>query len=170
MAFNFTFADNARLGLQIVGADTTGTSQNSVGDKIKVKDADLLSIAEVMYIGEGEGTGFKPGIVSGYYIDADGEAVKKNAAPAPIVGVYISNGNADYIQTGGVAFVQSDSDGLTKEGKCYLVAGSGIVSSTGSGNIEIKGAIAGDPADKIEVDIDGTGTDLYPIYLNNATL
>ena len=40
MAFNFTFADNQRLGLQIVGAKSTGTSQQPLGFKRVVVDND----------------------------------------------------------------------------------------------------------------------------------
>ena len=40
MAFNFTFADNQRLGLQIVGANSTGTSEQPIGFKRVVVDND----------------------------------------------------------------------------------------------------------------------------------
>ena len=167
MAFNFTFADNQRLGLQIVGAKSTGTSEQPIGFKRVVVDNDNNVAGEVMYIGQGENSTYKLGLGGGFYINSKGEATAKNAAGAPIFGVYIKDGNGDYIQTGGVAYVQADA-ALTKEAKVYLVAASGKISS--SSGVEIKGAIAGDPANKISVKIDGTPTDLYPIYLNNTTL
>ena len=167
MAFNFTFADNQRLGLQIVGANSTGTSEQPIGFKRVVVDNDNNVAGEVMYIGQGENSTYKLGLGGGFYINDKGEATAKNAAGAPIFGVYIKDGNGDYIQTGGVAYVQTDAV-LTKEAKVYLTASTGKISS--SSGVEIKGAIAGDPANKISVKIGGTATDLYPIYLNNATL
>lgn len=167
MAFNFTFADNQRLGLQIVGANSTGTSEQPIGFKRVVVDNDNNVAGEVMYIGQGENSTYKLGLGGGFYISDKGVATAKNAAGAPIFGVYIKDGNGDYIQTGGVAYVQADA-ALTKEAKVYLVASSGKISS--SSGVEIKGAVAGDPANKISVKIGGTPTDLYPIYLNNATL
>lgn len=167
MAFNFTFADNQRLGLQIVGANSTGTSEQPIGFKRIVVDNDNNVAGEVMFIGQGENSTYKLGLGGGFYINDKGEATAKNAAGAPIFGIYIKDGNGDYIQTGGVAYVQADA-ALTKEAKVYLVASSGKISS--SSGVEIKGAIAGDPANKISVKIGGTATDLYPIYLNNATL
>lgn len=169
MAFNFTFADNQRLGLQIVGANSTGTSEQPIGFKRIVVDNDNNIAGEVMYIGQGENSTYTLGLGGGFYINDKGEATAKSAAGAPIFGVYIKDGNGDYIQTGGVAYVQTDA-ALTKEAKVYLVASSGKISSTSGGNVEIKGAIAGDPANKISVKIGGSATDLYPIYLNNATL
>ena len=169
MAFNFTFADNQRLGLQIVGANSTGTSEQPIGFKRVVVDNDNNVAGEVMYIGQGENSTYKLGLCGGFYINSEGVATANNAAGAPIFGVYIKDGNGDYIQTGGVAYVQTDA-ALTKEAKVYLVVSTGKISSTGGSNVEIKGAIAGDPANKITVKIGGTPTELYPIYLNNTTL
>ena len=120
-----------------------------------------------MYIGQGENASYKLGLCGGFYISDKGVATAKNAAGAPIFGVYIKDGNGDYIQTGGVAYVQTDT-ALTKEAKVYLTTSTGKISS--SSGVEIKGAIAGDPANKISVKIGGVDTDLYPIYLNNTTL
>lgn len=167
MAFNFTFADNQRLGLQIVGANSTGTSEQPIGFKRVVVDNDNNVAGEVMFIGQGENASYKLGLGGGFYINSKGEATAKSAAGAPIFGVYIKDGNGDYIQTGGVAYVQADA-ALTKEAKVYLTAASGKISSTSG--VEIKGAIAGDPANKISVNVGGQQTELYPIYLNNATL
>ena len=167
MAFNFTFADNQRLGLQIVGANSTGTSEQPIGFKRVVVDNDNNVAGEVMFIGQGENSTYKLGLGGGFYISDKGVATAKNSAGAPIFGVYIKDGNGDYIQTGGVAYVQADA-ALTKEAKVYLAASTGKISS--SSGVEIKGAIAGDPNNKISVKIGGTATDLYPIYLNNATL
>ena len=166
MAFNFTFADNQRLGLQIVGANSTGTSEQPIGFKRVVVDDNNVA-GEVMYIGQGENSSYKLGLCGGFYISDKGVATAKNAAGAPIFGVYIKDGNGDYIQTGGIAYVQTDT-ALTKEAKVYLTTSTGKISS--SSGVEIKGAIAGDPANKISVKIGGVDTDLYPIYLNNATL
>ena len=167
MAFNFTFADNQRLGLQIVGAKSTGTSEQPIGFKRVVVDNDNNVAGEVMYIGQGENASYKLGLGGGFYISDKGVATTKNAAGAPIFGVYIKDGNGDYIQTGGVAYVQTDA-ALTKEAKVYLTTSTGKISS--SSGVEIKGAIAGDPTNKISVKIGGVDTDLYPIYLNNTTL
>lgn len=169
MAFNFTFADNQRLGLQIVGANSTGTSEQPIGFKRVVVDNDNNVAGEVMYLGQGEHPACVLGLGEGFYINYKGEVITKNAAGAPIFGVYIKDGNGDYIQTGGVAYVQTDA-ALTKEAKVYFNTSTGKISSSSSGSVEIKGAIAGDPANKISVKIGGTPTDLYPIYLNNATL
>lgn len=169
MAFNFTFADNQRLGLQIVGANSTGTSEQPIGFKRVVVDNDNNVAGEVMYIGLGEHPTCVLGLGDGFYINGKGEAITKNAAGAPIFGIYIKDGNGDYIQTSGVAYVQTDA-ALTKEAKVYFNTSTCKVSSSSSGAVEIKGAIAGDPANKIRVKIGGTPTDLYPIYLNNATL
>lgn len=169
MAFNFTFADNQRLGLQIVGANSTGTSEQPIGFKRVVVDNDNNVAGEVMYLGQGEDAAYALGLGDGFYINSKGVATSKNAAGAPIFGIYIKDGNGDYIQTGGVAYVQTDA-ALTKEAKVYFNGSTGKISSSSSGNIEIKGAIAGDPANKIQVKIGGTPTYLYPIYLNNATL
>ena len=169
MAFNFTFADNQRLGLQIVGANSTGTSEQPIGFKRIVVDNDNNVAGEVMYIGQGENSTYTLGLGGGFYINDKGVATAKNAAGAPIFGVYIKDGNGDYIQTGGVAYVQVDA-ALTEGEKVYYNSSNGKISSSYSGTIEIKGAIAGDPNNKISVNIGGTPTDLYPIYLNNATL
>lgn len=169
MAFNFTFADNQRLGLQIVGANSTGTSEQPIGFKRIVVDNDNNVAGEVMYIGQGENSAYKLGLGGSFYINDKGVATAKNAAGAPIFGVYIKDGNGDYIQTGGVAYVQTDAT-LTEGEKVYYNYSNSKISSSSSGTIEIKGAIAGDPANKISVMISGSKTDLYPIYLNNATL
>ena len=169
MAFNFTFADNQRLGLQIVGANSTGTSQQPLGFKRVVVDNDNNVAGEVMYVGQGEGDMISLGLGDGFYINNKGKAIVKNDAGAPIFGIYIKDGNGDYIQTGGVAYVQVEA-ALTKEAKVYFNGSSGKISSTSGGNIEIKGAVAGDPANKIRVNVGGTPTDLYPIYLNNPHL
>lgn len=169
MAFNFTFADNQRLGLQIVGANSTGTSEQPIGFKRAVVDNDTGAAGEVMYIGRGEDASYKLGLCSGFTINDKGKTIIKNVAGAPIFGVYIKAGNGDYIQTGGVAYVQTDA-ALTNGAKIYLITSSGKISSSSSSNIEIKGAIAGNPDSKISVKIDGTPTNLYPIYLNNPHL
>ena len=167
MAFNFTFADNQRLGLQIVGAKSTGTSEQPIGFKRVVVDNDNNVAGEVMYIGQGENASYTLGLCGGFYINDKGEATATSTAGAPIFGVYIKDGNGDYIQTGGVAYVQTDA-ALTKAAKVYLGASTGKISS--SSGVEIKGAFAGDPANKISIKIGGTPTDLYPIYLNNPHL
>ena len=169
MAFNFTFADNQRLGLQIVGANSTGTSEQPIGFKRVVVDNDNNVAGEVMYLGLGEEPTCVLGLGGGFYISDKGVATTKSAAGAPIFGVYIKDGNGDYIQTGGVAYVQTDA-ALTKEAKVYLTTSTGKISSSSSGGVEIKGAIAGDPAAKITANVAGTPTDLYPIYLNNPHL
>ena len=169
MAFNFTFADNQRLGLQIVGAKSTGTSEQPIGFKRVVVDNDNNVAGEVMYVGQGEEPTCVLGLGNGFYINGKGKAIIKSEAGAPIFGIYIKDGNGDYIQTGGVAYVQVEA-ALTKEAKVYLAGSTGMISPTSSGNIEIKGAIAGDPANKIRVNVGGTPTDLYPIYLNNPHL
>ena len=169
MAFNFTFADNQRLGLQIVGAKSTGTSQQPIGFKRIVVDNDNNVAGEVMYIGRGDKSSYKIGNCSGYTVGEDGKIISSKTAGAPIFGVYIKNGNGDYIQTGGVAYVLTDA-ALTKGAKVYLIASNGTVSSSSSGNVEIKGAVAGDPANKISIMSGGSKTDLYPIYLNNPHL
>ena len=169
MAFNFTFADNQRLGLQIVGANSTGTSEQPIGFKRIVVDNDNNVAGEVMYLGRGNNSSWQIGRCGGFYIDGKGKVVPTQAAGAPIFGVYIKNDNSDYIQTGGVAYVQVDAP-LTKGAKVYYVPSGSKVSSSSSGNIEIKGAIAGDPANKISRVIGGTPTDLYPICLNNPHL
>ena len=169
MAFNFTFADNQRLGLQIVGANSTGTSEQPMGFKRVVVDNDNNVAGEVMYLGRGNNTSYQIGQCDSFYIREKGSSMLYKKAGAPIFGVYIKNGNADYIQTGGVAYVQVDAP-LTKEAKVYYIPSSGKVSSSSSGTIEIIGAIAGDPAQKITIDIKGTPTDLYPVYLNNPHL
>lgn len=168
MAFNFTFADNQRLGLQIVGAKSTGTSEQPLGFKRVVVDNDNNVAGEVMYIGGSDNDpNYKLGCCGGYYFSG-GNLTFSRTAGTPIFGVYIKDYNGVYIQTGGVAYVQVDAP-LTKGGKVYYRSDNKI-SSTSSNGVEIKGAVAGDPAQKISVNIRGTSTDLYPIYLNNATL
>ena len=171
MAFNFTFADNQRLGLQIVGANSTGTSEQPIGFKRVVVDNDNNVAGEVMYIGRANNLSYyKPGLCFGLSINTNGDAVLSGKAGTPIFGVIIKEGNCDYIQTGGVAYVQVDAP-LTNLGKIYFISGSNKVSaSAGSTNIEVKGAIAGDPNKKISVKIEGVPTDLYPVYLNNPHL
>ena len=168
MAFNFTFADNQRLGLQIVGAKSTGTSEQPLGFKRAVVENDTGTAGEVMYIGGSDNDpNYMLGCCGGYYFSGKG-LVFSRAAGTPIFGVYIKDKNGTYIQTGGVAYVQVDAP-LTKGGKIYYRSDNKI-SSTSSGGVEIKGAVAGDPAGKISVKIRGNSTDLYPIYLNNPHL
>lgn len=170
MAFNFTFADNQRLGLQIVGAKSTGTSEQPLCFKRVVVDNDNNVAGEVMYLGRGEQTPGRLGLCYGFcFSSPDGRPTMKAVAGTPIVGVCIRDDNLDYIQTGGIAYVQVDA-ALTKGNKVYLIAASNKVSSSASGNVEIKGAFAGDPDQKITVNVGGTPTDLYPIYLNNPHL
>lgn len=171
MAFIFTFADNQRLGLQIVGANKTDTSEQPIGFKRAVVN-NVNSIAgEVMYIGRkvNNPANYELGFCYSFYMDANDKATLANVAGAPIFGVIIKDGNCDYIQTGGVAYVQTDA-ALTKGAKVYFISSSNKVSSSSSGNIEIKGALAGDPANKISVNTNGKKIDLYPIYLNNPHL
>ena len=169
MAFNFTFADNQRLGLQIVGAKSTGTSEQPLCFKRAVVDENNIA-GEVMYLGKGEQTPGRLGLCYGFcFSTPDGKPTMKEVAGTPIVGVCIRDDNLDYIQTGGIAYVQVDAP-LTKGNKVYLIAASNKVSSSTSGNVEIKGAFAGDPAAKITANVAGTPTDLYPIYLNNPHL
>ena len=169
MAFNFTFADNQRLGLQIVGANSTGTSEQPIGFKRVVVDNDNNVAGKVMYLGLGDDPACVLGLGEGFYINGKGKESYKSAAGAPIFGVYVKNGNGDYIQTDGVAYVQVE-DPLTKEAKVYFNTSSCRFSSSSSGNIEVKGAMAGDPANKINVIIGDTPTYFYPIYLNNPHL
>ena len=169
MAFNFTFADNQRLGLQIVGANSTGTSEQPLCFKRAVVDENNVA-GEVMYVGKGEQTPGRLGLCYGFcFSSPNGKPTMKEVAGTPIVGVCIRDDNLDYIQTGGIAYVQVDT-ALTKGNKVYLIAASHKVSSSASGNVEIIGAFAGDPAAKITVKVNGTPTDLYPIYLNNPHL
>lgn len=168
MAFNFTFADNQRLGLQIVGANSTGTSKQPLGFKRAVVDENNVA-GEVIYIG---GSDNNPNCMLGccrcYYYD--GRIFQSyNKEGTPVFGVIIKDNSGVYLQTGGVAYVQVDAP-LTEKAKVYFIPSSGKVSSTSSGNIEIKGAMAGNPTKKITVNIRGTPTDLYPIYLNNPHL
>ena len=168
MAFNFTFADNQRLGLQIVGAKSTGTSEQPLGFKRIVVDNDNNVAGEVMYIGGSDNDpNYTLGCCGGYYFSG-GNLTFSRTAGTPIFGVYIKDKNGVYIQTGGVAYVQVDA-ALTKGGKIYY-RNDNKISSTSSAGTEIKGAVAGDPAQKISINIRGKATDLYPIYLNNATL
>ena len=167
MAFNFTFADNQRLGLQIVGAKSTGTSEQPIGFKRAIVDENNVA-GEVMYIGRGEQSPGRLGLCYGFcFSTPNGEPTMTQVAGTPIVGVCIRDDNLDYIQTGGIAYVQVDA-ALTKGAKIYLVADSNKISS--SSGIEIIGAFAGDPAAKITANVNGTPTDLYPIYLNNPHL
>ena len=169
MAFNFTFADNQRLGLQIVGANSTGTSEHPSGVKRIIVDKDNNGAGEVMYIGRGENSDWRFGNSGAFFINERGIATTSKTAGAPIFGVYIKDGSLDYIQTGGVAYVQVDAP-LNRYAKIYWIPSSYKISASSSGNLEIKGAMSGDPANKITVNIKGTPTDLYPIYLNNPHL
>ena len=169
MAFNFTFADNQRLGLQIVGAKSTGTSEQPIGFKRVVVDNDNNVAGEVIYLGRGNNSAWRLGRCDSFYISEKGNSIITKKAGAPIFGVYIKDGNGDYFQTGGIAYVQVDAP-LTKEAKVYFIPSSSKVSSSSSGNIEIKGALAGDPANKIIKIIGGAPINLYPIYLNNPHL
>ena len=170
MAFNFTFADNQRLGLQIVGAKSTGTSEQPIGFKRAVVDNDTNTAGEVMYVGRGENSGYyKLGLCFAYYIESDGNVKLSGKAGAPIFGVCVSDGDGNYIQTGGVAYVQVEAP-LTKLNKVYFNVSTNKVSPTSSSTLEIIGAIAGDPANKITAKVGGVDTDLYPIYLNNPHL
>ena len=170
MAFNFTFADNQRLGLQIVGANKTGTSQQPIGFKRVVVDNDNNVAGEVIYLGRGDNDpNFVLGMCRTYYYDGK-TFISYAKEGIPVFGVVIKDKSGVYLQTGGVAYVQTDA-ALTEKGKVYFILSSGkISSSSSSGNIEIKGAMAGNPANKITVNIRGTPTDLYPIYLNNPHL
>ena len=170
MAFNFTFADNQRLGLQIVGANRTGTSEQPIGFKRAVVDNDNNVAGEVMYVGRGNNPSYyKLGLCFSYNIESKGITTLAGKAGAPIFGVCVKDGDGDYIQTGGVAYVQVEAP-LTKLNKVYFNTGTNKVSPTSSGAFEIIGAIAGDPANKITVKVGGVDTDLYPIYLNNPHL
>ena len=170
MAFNFTFADNQRLGLQIVGANSTGTSEQPLCFKRAVVDNDNNVAGEVMYLGRGSQSPGRLGLCYGFcFASPDGKPTMKEVEGTPIVGVCIKDDNLDYIQTGGIAYVQVDA-ALTKGNKVYLIAASNKVSSNPSGNVEIKGALAGDPDAKITANVAGTPTELYPIYLNNPHL
>ena len=170
MAFNFTFADNQRLGLQIVGANSTGTSEQPIGFKRAVVDNDNNVAGEVMFVGRGNNPSYyKRGLCFGFSIDTNGGVGLSGKAGTPIFGVIIKDGNCDYIQTGGLAYVQVDTP-LTKLGKVYFISGINKISPTSSAGVEVKGAVAGDPAQKITINIDGVPTDLYPVYLNNPHL
>ena len=169
MAFNFTFADNQRLGLQIVGANSTGTSEQPIGFKRIIVDNDTNIAGEVIYLGRSDNDpNFALGLCRGYCYDGKTFILFLKEG-APIFGVIFKDKSGVYLQTGGVAYVQTDA-ALTGKAKVYVIPSSGKVSSSSSGNVEIKGAIAGNPANKISVKIDGTPTDLYPIYLNNPHL
>ena len=168
MAFNFTFADNQRLGLQIVGANSTGTSKQPLCFKRAVVDNDKNVAGEVMYLGgSDDNLSYTLGYGCGYYYNG-AKLTFSRAAGTPIFGVCIKDKSCVYIQTGGLAYVQVDAP-LTKGGKIYY-RNDDKISSTSSAGTEIKGAIAGDPDAKITVNIRGTPTDLYPIYLNNPHL
>ena len=168
MAFNFTFADNQRLGLQIIGAKSTGTSQQPLGFKRVVVDNDNNVAGEVMYLGMSDNDAkYVLGRCAGYYYDGSSFSVSKNAG-TPIFGVYFRDRSGVYLQTGGIAYVQVDAP-LTKGEKIYYRTDNKI-SATSSAGVEVKGAVAGDPAQKITVNIRGTPTELYPVYLNNPHL
>ena len=164
----FTFADNFRLGLQIAGAAPCGTAEVPLGFKRLAYDSERKTQSEITYIGQGV-VATRLGIAGGFYFKGDGSLVASIAAGVPIFGVYFSDKNGDYIQTGGVAYVQT-SEALTTGSKIYVNATTGKVSKTSSGNIEIIGGVAADPTGKITVSLDGTSTDFYPIYLNNCHL
>ena len=167
MAFNFTFADNQRLGLQIVGANRTGTSQQPRCLKRAVVDDNNVA-GEVLYLGgSDDDPNYKLGYCEGYYFNGKAFNASK-AAGTPIFGAFFKDRNGVYLQTGGVAYVQVDAP-LTKGGKIYF-RNDGRISATSSAGVEVKGAVAGDPAQKISVNIKGVPTDLYPIYLNNPHL
>ena len=169
MAFNFTFADNQRLGLQIVGAKSTGTSEQPIGFKRAVVDEKNVA-GEVMYVGRGEDSSkYKRGLCYSYYIDGNGRTSLAGKVGAPIFGVCVKDGDGNYIQTGGLAYVQVDTP-LTKLNKVYFNPSTNKLTSSSSSTFEVKGAIAGDPANMISVKIGGTPTDLYPVYLNNPHL
>ena len=168
MAFNFTFADNQRLGLQIVGANSTGTSEQPIGFKRAVVDNDNNVAGEVMYVGRGEQSSVNLGLCYGFIFTENKPTISLTAG-TPIFGVCIKDNNLDYIQTGGIAYVQADGT-LAKGAKIYFIASSNKISATSSGNVEIKGGIALDPKGKISVNIRGVPTNLYPIYLNNPHL
>ena len=168
MAFNFTFADNQRLGLQIIGAKSTGTSEQPLGFKRVVVDNDNNVAGEVMYIGGSDNDpNYKLGCCGGYYFNGSFLTFSR-AAGTPIFGVYIKDNNGTYIQTGGTAYVQVETP-LTKGGKVYY-SNNNKLTPTSSAGTEIKGAVAGDPAQKITLNIRGRATDLYPVYLNNPHL
>ena len=170
MAFNFTFVDNQRLGLQIVGAYKTGTSQQPRCFKRAVVDNDNNVAGEVMYLGGNDNDpNYKLGCCGGYYFSGE-RFIFSKAAGTPIFGVFFKDKNGVYIQTGGLAYVQVEAP-LTKGAKVYFSNSStNKLTSTSSAGVEVKGAIAGDPAQKITVNISGTPTDLYPVYLNNPHL
>ena len=169
MAFNFTFADNQRLGLQIVGANKTGTSQQPRCFKRAVVDNDNNVAGEVMYLGGNDNdSNYKLGYCGGYYFNGD-RFVFSKAAGTPIFGVFFKDKNGVYIQTGGLAYVQVEAP-LTKGAKVYFSSSTNKLTPTSSNGVEVKGAIAGDPDKKISIKIDGTPTDLYPVYLNNPHL
>ena len=169
MAFNFTFADNQRLGLQIVGANSTGTSQQPRGFKRLVVDNDNNMAGEVMYLGgRDDDPNCMLGYCGSYYFSSD-KLVFSKAAGTPIFGVFIKDKSGVYLQTGGLAYVQVEAP-LTKGAKVYFSNSTNKLTPTSSNGIEVKGAIAGDPAQKITINIDGVPTDLYPVYLNNPHL
>lgn len=163
---DFTFADNMRLGLQVPGTRATGTSTTPAGFKRAVVDKQNGVAGEVLFISEdNEGADKKLGtVVAGYFGD-DGVFVPSITAGAPIAGIIYKDGDAKYIQTGGVAYGKATA-ALTAGAKVYAVAATGLVSATSSDNVEIRGAVAGNPANKITIGNDN----YYPIYLNNTSL
>ena len=97
MAFNFTFADNQRLGLQIVGAKSTGTSEQPIGFKRVVVDNDNNVAGEVMYLGRGDNdSNFILGCCRCYYYDGKTfiSYVKKGI---PVFGVVIKDKSGVYL-------------------------------------------------------------------------
>ena len=122
-----------------------------------------------MYIGGGDNDSqYILGTCRGFSHDGKRFTGITNAG-APIFGVIFKDRSCVYLQTGGIAYVQTDA-ALTEKAKVYFIPSTFKISSSSSGNIEIKGAMAGNPANKISVNIRGTPTDLYPIYLNNPHL
>ena len=169
MAFNFTFADNQRLGLQIIGANKTGTSEQPLGFKRVIVDNDNNVAGEVLYLGGIDNEpNWELGFCAGYYYNGKKFAFSKTAG-TPIFGVIFKDKSGVYLQTGGLAYVQVEAP-LTKGAKVYFSNSANKLTPTSSSGTEVKGAIAGDPANKISVNIRGTPTDLYPVYLNNPHL
>ena len=116
MAFNFTFADNQRLGLQIVGANSTGTSEQPRGFKRVVVDNDNNVAGEVMYIGGSDNySAFALGLCRAYYHDGKSFTTSYKEG-VPVFGVVIKDKSGVYLQTGGVAYVQTDA-ALTEKAK-----------------------------------------------------
>ena len=121
-----------------------------------------------MYVRLGDREALSLGLGIGIIIKKNGNIDISSNVGTPTFGVIVKDGNGDYIQTSGVAYVQVVAP-LTANAKVYRTTGNKFTSSS-SGTTEIIGAIALDPAGKISVNIKGTPTDLYPVYLNNAHL